>query len=233
MNRGEARTLLRRRVNEPVADNWTDADLNLYLNLGYAWVLKQIRRVNKEAILFWQYRNTVAGSNWYEKPTGTTSIVEVGFKNVSTATDWTALTRKPYYLARDWTTSTGGSGGIVDTVYCHRGNYIGIFPAPANSVVQGLRLLTVPTDQLSLDADAFLIELTLQWGVVLYAAIMAKGESPEDDAKDQRELARLVADIPIDYADLDDGQTIHLNPDVADLRGLFGNRLDNDLDPGR
>ena len=228
MNRGDARTLLRRRINEPTADNWSDSILNTLLNLGYAFVLKQIRRVNKEAILFWEYRNTVAGSNWYEKPSNTTSIVEVGFKDIATDTDWEPLTRKPYYLARGWTTGVSGS----ETVYCHRGNYIGLFPAPTNSVTKGLRLLTVPNDQLTLDTDNFLVELTLQYAVVLYAAILAKGESPEDDAKDQRELTRLIGDIPVDYADLDDGQTIALNPDVSDLRGV-GQIVRRGIDPGR
>jgi|GEM_PF-3029917 len=65
-------------------------------------------------------------------------------------------------------------------------------------------------------------------------AILAKGESPEDDGKDQRDLAGLIADIPVDYGDLDVSQPIALSPGVADARGFPGGHTRrNDIDPGR
>lgn len=211
MTRGTIRTLLRRRLNEQTADNWDDNTLNTFIDLAYALVLKQVRKVDPEAVLFWDYRDTVAGVNWYEKPAGTRGPVEVGLKKTSSDTDWGPLTRKPYYVARD---AANGS----DTVYCHRGTYIGIFPAPTVAVTNGLQFLHAPTDTLAADTDVPKVEQTLHYAVVLWATIIAKGESPESDSKDAAELQRLIGDIPLDYGSPDLGQGVSLSPDVADAR---------------
>jgi hypothetical protein len=213
MNRGTMRTLLRRRLNEQVADNWADDTLDTLLNLAYALVLKQVRKVDPEAVLFWDYRNTVSGTNWYAKPSGTRGPVEVGLKSASADTDWTELKRVPYHVARN---NTG------DTVYCHRGEYIGIFPAPTASVTSGIQFLHVPTDTLAADTDFPKLETTLHYAIVLWAALIAKGESPEDDSKDAKELERILGDIPQDYGTIDQSQPMAFSPDVADARGYTG-----------
>ena len=212
MTRATIRTLLRRRLNETVADNWDDSTLNTLIDLAYALVQKQVRKVDPEALLFWDYRNTVAGTNWYEKPSGTRGPVEIGLKKLSTDTDWLPLKRRPYYIARNWTS-------IDDISYCHRGRYIGIFPAPTISVTNGLQFIHAPTDTIPTDTDVPKIEETLQYGVVLWASLLAKGESPEADTKDAAELQRILGDIPQDYGTIDYGQAPQLDLDVSDARG--------------
>lgn len=212
MNRLTIRTLVRRRLNEEVADSWDDDTLNTLINVAHALVLKQVRKVDPEALLFWDYRDTVAGTSWYEKPSGTRGPVEVGLKTAATDTDWAPLTRKPYYLARDWTGS--------DTVYCHRGLYIGIFPAPTASVVQGIQFIHAPTDALAADSDFPKVETTLHYAIVLWATLIAKGESPESDVKEAKELQGILGDISVDYGTIDYGQPSALSPNVADVRGL-------------
>lgn len=219
MNRGAIRTLMRRRLNEAVADRWDDSTLNTIIDLAYALVLKQIRKVDPEALLFWDYRNTVANINWYEKPSGTRGSVEVGLKATSAATDWTPLTRKPYHIARDWTRAD-------ETVYCHRGTYVGIFPAPSVAVTQGIQFLHAPTDSLAVDNDVPKVEQTLHYAIVLWATLIAKGESPEAaDSKDAAELQRIIGDIPSDYGSIDYGQALALSPDVADARAIGSTTL--------
>lgn len=226
MNRGTMRTLLRRRINEPIADNWDDSTLDSLINVAYALVLKQVRKIDPESLLSWDYRDTVAGTIWYEKPSGTRGPVEVGLKSAAADTDWKALTRKPYYIARQFTSA-------VETVYCHRGRYIGIFPAPTTAVVQGIQFIHVPSDSLATDTDVPKLEETLHYGIVVWAALLAKGESPEADTKDAVELQRILGDIPADYGTPDYGQALALNPDVSDARGLFGSNYRNDVDTGR
>jgi hypothetical protein len=211
MTRVTIRTLLRRRINEVVADNWDDATLNIFIDLAYALMVKQVRKVDPEALLAWDYRNTVAGTNWYEKPVGTRGPVEVGLKASAADTDWSPLTRKPYFLARDWTGS--------ETIYCHRGLYVGIFPAPATAVVGGIQFIHAPVDALAVDTDVPKLESTLHYAIVLWAALIAKGESPESDDKDAKELQRLIGDIPLDYGSPDLGQPVALTLDVGDARG--------------
>lgn len=212
MTRGTIRNFTRRRLMEQSAtgSNWSDDVVNTVIDVAYALVLKQVRKVDPEAVVFWDIRNTVAGSSWYAKPSGTRGPVEVGLKATASDTDWTPLVRKPYFLARDWTS---------DTVYCHRGEYIGIFPAPSESVTGGLQFIHAPTDSLAVDTDVPRLETTLHYAIVLWAALILKGESPEDDSKDAKELQRIIGDIPLDYGTIDQGQPIPLSLDIADARG--------------
>lgn len=227
MNRGTLRTLLRRRLLEPTEDQWSDSTLNSLLNLALALVRKQVRKVDYEFDVRWEYRDTVAGTSWYEKPSGTRGSIEIGLKTAASDSDWTALKRAAYHIAKTYTTGGG------ETVYCHRGAYIGIFPAPSASVVDGIQFLHAPTESLSDDNDVPRLEESLQYAVVCWAALLAKGESPEDDSKDAKELARLLGDIPADYGSLDLSQPTYLQADVADARGMFGRRVANDIDIGR
>lgn len=227
MNRGTQRTLLRRRLLEPTEDQWSDSTLNDLLNIANNLVRKQVRKVDPEFDVRWEYRDTVAGTTFYEKPSGTRGSIEIGLKSSASDSDWTALKRAAYHIART-RTSDGG-----ETVYCHRGAYIGIFPAPTVSVADGIQFLHAPTETLAADTDVSRLEESLQYAVVVWAALLAKGESPEDDSKDARELARLLGDIPADYGTLDLSQPMLLQADVADARGMFGRRVANDIDIGR
>lgn len=226
MNRGLMRTLLRRRLLEPTADQWDDSTLNELLNLGLALVRKQVRKVDLEFDVRWEYRDTVAGTNWYEKPSGTRGSIEIGIKKAASDADWTALTRKAYYIARTYTAES-------EMVYCHRGAYIGLFPAPSASVTNGIQFLHAPTETLADDADIPRLEESLQYAVICWASLLAKGESPESDDKDAKELARLLGDIPSDYGSIDLAQPTYLQADVADARGIIGRRVGNDIDLGR
>jgi hypothetical protein len=143
--------------------------------------------------------------------------VEVGLKTNVADTDWTPLTRVPYHLARDWDGS--------EHVYCHRGQYIGIFPAPTVSVTGGIQFIHAPTDTMTTDTDVPKVETTLHYAIVLWAALIAKGESPEDDTKDAKELGRIIGDIPQDYGSIDHGQSVALSADVADARGMGSTTL--------
>lgn len=225
MNRGNIRTFLRRRLNEQVADNWDDDTLNTLIDVAYALVLKQVRKVDAEAVLYWDYRDTVAGTVWYEKPSGTRGPVEVGLKKLSTDTDWLPLKRKPYWVARDWTNSS-------EVVYCHRGLYIGIFPAITTSVTQGIQFIHAPTATLDSDSDVPKLEASLHYAIALWASLLAKGESPESDDKDAKELQRILGDIPADYGTPDLGQPIALSPDVSDARGISLNQATWSLSSG-
>lgn len=223
MTRATIRTLLRRRLNEAVADAWDDSTLNTLIDLAYALILKQVRKVDPESLIFWDYRDTIAGTTWYEKPSGTRGPVEVGLKSTSADTDWSPLPRRPYHVARSVTSTD-------EVVYCHRGTYIGIFPAPSVSVVQGIQFLHAPTDSLAVDTDVPKLETTLHYAIVLWAALIAKGESPESDSKDAAELQRIVGDIPADYGMNDLGQSMALSPDVADARSTGSPTTANGID---
>lgn len=222
MNRGTMRTLLRRRLLEPTTDQWDDSTLNDLLNVSLGLVRKQVRKVDPEFDIRWEYRDTVAGISFYEKPSGTRGAIEVGLKKAAADADWSPLRRVAYHIARTYTSE-------AEMVYCHRGAYIGLFPAPSTSVVSGIQFLHAPTESLAADTDVPRLEESLQYATVCWAALLAKGESPEDDGKDARELARLLGDIPSDYGSIDLSQPILLQADVADARGERWIARTNDL----
>lgn len=226
MNRSAIRTLARRRLLEETADDWTDDNLNDLINVSYALVAKTVRKVDPEAIIHWEHRDTVASTSWYEKPEGTRGPTFVGLKGTSAATTYSELRRVAYHIARS-------NANAEETVYCHRGRYIGIFPAPTESVTDGIEFMHAPTPTLSADSDVPELEATLHYAMVCWTVMLAKGDGLEDDTKEANELRRILADIPDDYGTQDLGQPLLLQPDASDARGRFGSRLANDRDPGR
>ena len=223
------RTYLRRRLNEQTAEDWDNAVLNEFLNITYALITKQIRKVDPEYLLYWEYRDTVSGTSWYEKPEGTRGISFVGFMGTAVSPAvYDRLERRSYHIARELTTGE-------DTVYVHRGEYLGIFPAPENTVVNGIELILAPTPELSADTDVPKLETSLQYAMVCWAALIAKGESPESDNKDADELRRMLAEIPDDYGGGPDlGEPLLLSGDISDARGKYlGRATPQGTDPGR
>jgi hypothetical protein len=220
------RTLLRRRIMEETADDWSDNDLNVILNTAYALIAKQVRKVDPEFLMHWEYRDTVAGTSWYEKPEGTRGMSSVGIKGSASDTDYTWLRRTSHRNARENTNTS-------EQVYCIRGKYLGIFPAPTTSVTEGLEIIHAPTPTLSADTDVPEVEETLHTGIVCWAAMLTLGESPEDDSKHANELRRVLAEIPDDYGSDDLGQPRLLEMDCSDARGKYGAQINNDTDPGR
>jgi hypothetical protein len=226
MNRGAIRTMVRRRIQEEEADDWSDNDLNTLINVAYALVAKQVRKVNPTFLLHWEHRDTVAGTNWYEMPEGSRGPVDIGLLISSGSTDVQYLCRASGEVARQNTNES-------ETVYTLMGDFIGIFPAPSQSVTNGLLIIHVPTPTLAEDTDVPKLEATLHYAIVCWTALLAKGESPEDDTKEAKELSRILSDIPDDYGQDDFSQPPKLSPDVSDARGKYGSQLDNGVDPGR
>lgn len=204
------RLLTRRRINEVVADNFADSEINTLINIAYDLILRQIRRVDPLAVVHWSYRDTVAGANWYAKPAGTRGIASVGLRTVTGGT-YTTLDPKAYSIARIWTGA--------NPVYCHRGTYIGIFPAPAAAIVQGLEIQHAPTATLALDTDETDVDTGLQYAIVLWATLLAKGESPESDSKEAAQLQQILGDIPNDFGHPSLDRSPQMGVDIASLPG--------------
>lgn len=193
MTRGQIRTKLRRRVQEEVGDSaggWTDAELNAEINVAYAWVQKEIFKVSPEAHLFWDYMNTTASTSWYPLPE-TFGISEVGIKTAASDTDWARLGKKIYDDIRSLATTT--------SYYAQRGQWIGIFPAPAAGVTNGLQLVHSPIMSLSADTDVPRIKTPTHEAIVLKAKAQVLGDLDSESAKNRQDLADIINDLPLWY----------------------------------
>lgn len=190
MTRAQIRTRLRRFINDVDAVEWSDAELNSEINEAYAWVQKEIRKVNPEAHLFWDTMDVTSGTSWYPLP-ATFAVSEFGMKSAASDTDFTRLDKKAY---EDIKGLTG-----VTYYYCRRGQWLGIFPAPSASVTNGLQLVHTPIMQLSADADIPRIKLGLHLAVAYRAAETLLGDTDENRPTMREKLGDIINDLPFWY----------------------------------
>lgn len=193
----DARDLLRRRLRDTEEEIWTDGQLNSIINLAILRVQLRVMRVNPEAELTVWRANLVSGQQYYNKPAGATNFIEVAMKDSDAATGYRPLTRSDYFRNRD---RTEPSGDILGTYYSLFANKVFVAPAPTSDVTDGLQFIGVPALSAGDDADVLPLHLALHFAVVLYAEIIAKGETDEAKAEIREELNAVDADITTLYS---------------------------------
>jgi len=196
------RTILRRNLQDVPEVQWANDELNELLNVGYSMVQKEIRKWVPNAHQYWDYINTVAGTNWYPLP-NTFGIRRVNLKNATTNT-YDKLTLKDYDDIKD---QTG-----LDYYYAKEGQWIGIFPAPL-TMTNGIELVHVPIMAMATDDEVPRIKTPLHPGIVWWAKLIAKGETAEQDGSEQARLRELISDIPTWY---------DVTTDVPEVIGIKG-----------
>jgi len=211
MTRGTIRTLLRKKLNEDVADQWSEDVLSELIDAAYGLVQAEIRRLDPQGLVFWSYADIVSGTQYYEKPAGTWGQVSIRLKDAITlAYGDTPLQRIDYDLAlKQTTTST--------PFYFERGRYIGLVPIPSASITQGIEFQHVPTETLALDTDTPQINVSYHYAIVLEAAIMAKDDTTEDVARLRASRDELYSRMALAYPTAMDQNQV-LRPDVEMLR---------------
>jgi hypothetical protein len=223
MLRSEIRSLVRRHIQETTADNFADADINTLINTAYQLVVKQVRRVSPDEFLTIALVNTAVGTSLYNKPTGARRILEVALLAADGVT-YVPLEYKNYVDAVQAVAADA-------PVFTMRGQQYGIYPAPTAIVVNGIRVTYQPTVTLAADGDTPLVEDTLQYAIALWAALLAKGESPESDTKEASQLTQILNDIPDDYGLPQSDRAPKIGVDVDTLPGRGWSRSPNDVWP--
>lgn len=208
MNRSALREILRRNINDPVSGGlFSDEELNDILNIAYANIQKEIRKINPEAHIFWDYINSIAGESWYPLPE-TFGIKRVGLKDTSASTNWSKLDKKVLDdidpVARPVTTKDGvllpnNQVNILGQFYARVGQWIGIFNPPTASVTNGIQLLHSPIMSMAADSDYPRIKVPTHMGIVWWAKLLAKGETDETAPETKARLAELMGDLPTWY----------------------------------
>lgn len=213
MNRGTMRTLLRRELRDVAQVQWpTNADLDDILNYSYSVIQKEIRKHFKEAHLFWDYMNLVAGTSWYPLPQ-TFGISQVSAKGASTDTYYTPLKYKRYRDIGPRQIISGGSlvTQIIGTQmnYTRRGQWIGLFPAPTVSITSGLEVMHSPIMSMGSDDEIARIKVPLHLAIVLHAKLVALGETDADEtASTLQRLGEIVNDLGEWYDESSDAEEI-------------------------
>lgn len=201
MTLATARYLWRRLMTEQVAVNWSDSDALTYINLAYMLVQNQVKKVDPEALIQWDYADLVGNTKWYKVPLSTYGPSEVAILDPqSSAMDpYNAIEFRPFNLARQWDNTVSGITSM-STVWSKRGRWIGIHPTPQASLTQGLRFQHAGIDQVAVDTDTFLLLEPAAYAVVLWAAKLARGETPEDPQNIAGQLQAIIGDLPNWYS---------------------------------
>jgi len=194
MTRAQIKTLFRRRVHDVEGIQWSDAEQNDLINLAYAKVQKEIVKVRPDAFLYWDYMNLTAGVSLYPLP-ATFGVRRVGVKAAASDTTYTKLSKKEWEAVMDGL----GDGSLRQYYALPNDIWLGIYPAPTSTIVNGIELVHTPILALSDDAEVPRIKLPLHDAIALWAVVIAKGETDEDGMLAKNELNNLIDDLPFWY----------------------------------
>lgn len=198
MTRGQMRTLLRRQLQDVPDVQWPDdAELDELLNIAYAMVQKEIRKIYPTAHQFVDYMNTTAGTSWYPLP-ATFGVKRVSLKDTNGS--YVKLSYKSYDDIKD---QTGR-----ERYYAKEGQWIGIFPAPEASVANAIELVHVPIMAMAADTDIPRIKLPLHIAIVWWAKLLALGETTDTSGETAVRLKELLGDLGAWYDNTSDGPEV-------------------------
>lgn len=207
MNRGTLRTLLLKRLQDTVADQFDSSDANDLLNVGLGLLQAEIMKTRPDAFLEISTADIVAGQERYENPDGWIMDQEIEIADSSTSSGWRKLNPMP--IQQRPSTSAGSI-----SYFSHKGRWLVLTDTPTVAVTAGLRRTWVPTLTMSADADIPSVKTALHTSIVDYAVIEALGETDEGSGAAERRLERKLALIPDLYARVTVGQTYSLVPRV-------------------
>ena len=206
MNLVQLRTVTRRYIQDTASVEWGDAEVNQALNDSYYDLQMELQMSNPEAIVAWDTIDLTSGENWYPKPP-TFGLIQVGIDSEgATPRSYTKLKFKNYEDIK----SVTGTGFYAT----ERGDWIGIYPTPTSTVVNGLEVIHRPIDTLTVDADIAKLKLPLHQAICLQAKIFLMGDTNEESSKDNEKLLKIKERMPLLYMGAVDQDF------VISLRGL-------------
>ena len=206
MNLGQIRAMLQRQLQDISGVEWNDTgELNALINMAYYNLQKEVFKRIPDAHLYVDTAPTVVGTSWYPLD-DTFGIHRVGYKADGTATSHSKLQRKDYEDIVDLTGTT--------TYYTQKGQWIGIFPAPSAAVADGIELWHTPIMSLALDADVPRLKLPLHYPIVLWARMIAIGDTGEEAGETRERLKEVIDDLPLWYEIMTD------SPDRLRIEGV-------------
>jgi len=201
MTRGQIRALWRRHVRDTAGVEWDDTEANEIINLAYGLVQKEIVKIDRTAHVFWDYIPTTAGTSWYELPSSF-GIIRVGLKTNTADLAWTKLDPKGYNKLQEFLDPLATGAQVSATgraYYTVMGTVLGIFPAPKNSVSDGLQLIHTPLMSLGGDSEVPRVKIPLHLLIVYWAKLIALGDTDESSGETRDRIREMLDDLPLWY----------------------------------
>jgi hypothetical protein len=193
MTLAQARVLLRRRLQEVVADQWSDAELTTLINAALGRMQTLLMRVDPDAFVSIYTKDTAAAQPYYENPPAMLTLLTLEQK-ITASSDYTKV--KPKKRVDILSRVSGDS----DLWYARLGRTnIQLSPTPTAAVASGLRFTFVNTLTVADDSDVFGLPFPLHMGIVYWAEVMAIGEGRQSAKDTKDELTAMINDIPSWY----------------------------------
>jgi hypothetical protein len=196
------RSMLRRRLQESTAKQWSDANLNTYLNFGLQFMQQAIMQVSPEEFLYISTADHVADDDLIPKPYGLMLIKRVQSQYAADASYTDALRARNDEIDALVTADLDAYSTYYR--YAEFGRHIRIWPTPESNNSAGMRLSWVPTLTMAVDADVPDVHLSLHEGIVYRAHEIALADTDEITDPNvlnstQRILQMVVSRIPLFY----------------------------------
>lgn len=220
MTRGQIRSLLRKRIQEDTADQWSDTDLNLLIELALQDLEREVLAQRGDAFTRISTAPWTEAKTRYLLPAGNLRILSVEVRTSTSAAYKKIRPRRSSAILE--ANSTGTTTAVnLNTVYSVFGKWLEINPAPDTTVDAGIRIRWVPSLVMDDDSVVSEIELPLHEAIV-YGAKEKAFEETEEEAKDAREKKEVIyGSIPRYYRRMDE------SADVIEIAGIDTYR-DND-----
>jgi len=192
MNRGDSRTVLRSWLQEDVADQWSDSQLNTYLNMGVRETQRIVVALDPDSLKKTYKAHIVvpaAGVDAiYSYPAGAWAVIELALS--ADGTNYAPMGRISLKNARRNEVNT--EGGFVPWDPTH----FALFPSPAAAVTNGLRAIVVPTLTMAVDTDDNPLPLSLHELVLKCAERYSRKAIGEPVDKLDAEIADYKREAP-------------------------------------
>ena len=191
MIRSTIHTLVRKRLNEATADQWSDADVNSGIDVGYQHLESVILVSDPTAFIKIDRAALVADQPEYAKPASLINAIELSVLDSSTG-KYDVIPVANYADIRDLQTSQQYN-------WSDYGRYFWLAPAPAAGLAAGLQVKYVPALVLSVDASVPQIAQNYHMAIVLSATIALIGETADGVEKFIAEREYLYGQLRMTY----------------------------------
>jgi len=184
VTKGDARYVLRRRLQEDTPNHFANSDLDRLMVLGMQEIQKRVLIVQPESFKAEDRADLVAGQDFYEWPAGVFAV-----KKLATGNPTDGYSRlSPISLLE----AEGGAPGFVPWDQ----KYFQLSPKPDASVVNGLQCIGVPTLTVYDDSEVLPLPISLHMAIVLAAEVFALGDLGEASTRAKEELGPMIESIP-------------------------------------
>ena len=191
MNRATIHTLVRKRINEATADQWSDADVNSAINVGYQQMEMVILESDPDAFIKVDRAALVVTQHEYAKPASLIHEIDVSILD-SVSGDYDVIKMGNYHDVR-------GRGSSEVQQYAHYGRYIFLGPAPDAALAAGLQIVYVPALVLSVAASVPQLAQAYHTAIVISAAITLIGETADGIDKMMKERDYAYGRLRVQY----------------------------------